>query len=357
MKKQLPKLLFLLLTFSLFTLQRLAAQNCTVNAGIDEAVCPGQPFTLKGKTNGFTQLVSGQPAVWTQVGGPAVSIGIPVVTTNGDGSKNIDAIVSGYASGNVYKFRLTSNCTDGSVIYQEVSYSTQNANLASAGSNIVVCPGTSSPLAANALGANETGAWSIVGAANGVSINSPNSPTSTLVIPANQAGVTTLRWTLNNTNGCVSVSDITVTNGGGQTPVSAGTSPKTLSECYNLTQQVQMNASFGGNGTSGQHGTWEMVSGPSQATFDNINDNNTWVRNLVEGSYVLRWAVAGPCANGSATVTINVPVPKKGITNIANHVQTFCDTRTTAVLAGPVTGYTGESVAWSFISGGTPSIT
>ena len=46
------------------------AQNCTVNAGIPESLCPGQAMVLKGKATGL--FYSGGNAYWSQVAGGCV---------------------------------------------------------------------------------------------------------------------------------------------------------------------------------------------------------------------------------------------------------------------------------------------
>ena len=112
-----------------FSSNQLMAQNCTVNSGIPESLCPGQAMVLKGKSTGL--FYSGGNAVWSQVGGPAVTIGTPVIS-----GSDITANVTGYAPGNSYTFRITARCADGSQVFQDVVFTTLPATVAKAGASI-----------------------------------------------------------------------------------------------------------------------------------------------------------------------------------------------------------------------------
>ncbi|MFN9999000.1 MAG: hypothetical protein ACK52X_05185, partial [bacterium] len=64
---------FFLRTFTLIgsvlllTFQQAKAQNCSVNAGVDELICKNQPFILKGEANGL--FAPGGNAIWSQIAG------------------------------------------------------------------------------------------------------------------------------------------------------------------------------------------------------------------------------------------------------------------------------------------------
>lgn len=310
----------------------VAAQNCTINAGVTTKLCPDQAFQLNGTSSGSIAVAP----TWSQVGGPAVTI---------VNASNLTTAITGYAPNNTYKFRLTAKCTDGSLIYNEVTYQTLPATIAKAGTNISACP-PSITLAANAPASGETGNWQILGDAHGMSITDPSSPTSTVTIPNNTSGSATFRWTINNSNTCTSYSDIVVSNGGGVTPVSAGPD-QNLSNCYTLTQGTTLAASYAGDNTNGQRGTWSLVSGPSNPTFSDIHDNKATISNLVTGTYILRWTVSGPCVNGTDEVQITVPPPTQSVSNAGSATLTFCDGRTSAVLTGGTAGYSDETVTWT----------
>ncbi len=327
---------------SLASLQ-VKAQNCTINAGVNENLCPGTPMVLKGTLTG---LVS-QSATWSQIAGPAVTIGTVAISPV-TGGNSYKANVTGFAPGNTYTFRITARCSDGSQIFQDVTFTTLVATKAVAGSNITSCAGTIT-LAGNTPGAGETGDWSIITRPYGMHITTSNSPTSTVTLPNDTTATAVFKYTIINPNGCASAASMTVTNISGQSPVNAGTD-QTLSNCYNLTQGTQLFASYGGNGF-GQQGTWSFVSGPSTPSFGDIHNNRTGVNNLVTGVYTLRWTVAGPCVNGSDEMTITVPPPTQSVTNANNANLIYCDSRTSTVLTGTIPGYTNETGTWTRISG------
>ncbi|RFS26210.1 hypothetical protein DVR12_00010 [Chitinophaga silvatica] len=316
----------------------LFAQNCTINAGVTTSICPKDKFILSGSSSGRILI----NPVWSQVSGPAVLISNPnSLTTN----------VTGYTAGNTYKFRLSAKCEDGSLIYDEVIYNTYPATIADAGPDISVCaPGT--VLHGNAGGTGETGTWTIIGDAHGISFNSANSNNPDLAISADagQSGSATLRWTLISTNSCRSSDDIVVTNPGGISPVSAGAN-QVLSNCYTTTQTAYMNASYGGDNTNGQQGTWSVLSGPSVPKFNNIHDNKATVTNLIAGTYKLRWTVQGPCVNGVADILLEVPVGTQSVTVAKDASVTFCDGRVSTIITGLSPAYAGETLTWTRMSG------
>ncbi|MBU3745131.1 MAG: hypothetical protein FGM61_11415, partial [Sediminibacterium sp.] len=83
------------------------AQNCTVNAGVPEYVCKGSPFVLKGEVNGL--FYAGGNGIWSQLEGPTVSLGPQVQNGN-----SLRVNVNAYSPGQVYKFRISARCADGS---------------------------------------------------------------------------------------------------------------------------------------------------------------------------------------------------------------------------------------------------
>ncbi len=330
-------------------------QNCSVNAGVPATICQNQPMTLNGQRSSQVGSFT-PPVVWTQVGGPAVTIVSPTSLTTS---------VIGYAPGFTYTFRLTATCQDGSQASQTVTRTVNPISTAQAGPDQASCPGLNAlTLTGNAAGAGETADWLVQSPNNaGVTVNSPSASTTTLTLAATSAGSTRIVYRIRNlSTGCSSTDTLVITNRGGVLPVDASVSRNpnviNLNNCYSTTQTVQLDGSFGGNGTGGQLGTWSVVSGPAVPSIANVNDNNTLVQSLVEGTYVLRWTVTGPCATGSSDVTINVPPPSQDVSASGSLVpgeQIFCDARTTALLAAAPPLYTGENVLWSFDGASGPS--
>ena len=331
-----------LLTLLLINPQTLRSQNCTVNANVDLTICAHDPLILIGQKAGLGAVTT----TWSQISGPSVLINAP---------HSLTSTVSGYTGGNTYKFRLSTTCLDGTLIYDDVTYIVKPASNANAGTSFYLAPGNSlGPLQANTpnYGVSEVGLWSIIGTNNGVTINNPSSPTSTINVSGNACGNTILQWGITNPNGCGTFDTLIITNCGGVSPVSAG-SNQTLSNCFSTTQSTSMNASYGGCGVNGQIGTWLVLNGPNIPTIANSHSNTTSISNLIQGTYSLRWVVSGPCVNGTSDVQIIVPAPTSSVTSasVISGSQTYCDGRTSTVLKGNLQLYTNESVTWEQTGG------
>lgn len=320
------------------------AQNCTVNAGINTTVCPGTPFTLTGQASGL--FTPGGTAVWSQVSGPSVTISPTTIA-----GTSASATVSGFATNVNYVFRLTAKCTDGSLVYQDVTYIVSSLGTANAGPDNYACPGVYT-LQGSPLGAGETGTWTKI-SGSGPNPSSATSANATLNFPESESvSSSTYRWTVSKTTGgstCTSFDDVVITNLGTQ-PVNAGSDiPKS---CYNVTTIATLNGSFAGaNGTYGQSAQWQFVSGPSNPTISNPAVRNPTVSNLVEGTYIFRYTVTGPCHSGSDEVAVIVDPASQSLTAAGGSTQTFCDGRTSVVLTGPKALYTNEVVLWEKVSG------
>lgn len=319
------------------------AQNCSVNAGVDELICKNQSFILKGEANGL--FYPGGNAIWSQIGGPSVSLGNQVVS-----GASIRVNVNGFTQGQAYEFRITARCADGSQVYQDVVFTTLPSTVANAGPDIPqLCTGTVI-MAANApITPLETGTWRKVSGPD-VTIVNPSSPTTPVIVSGGDAGKTVLRWTITNVNGCSTSSTVAFTSTGVGGPVSAGPD-QSLSECYNLTQSTNLQGSYGGDGSFGQSGTWTFLSGPSTPAIGNVNSNITSITGLIQGVYKFRWTVTGPCASGSDEVNITVPAPKQAITSAGGGNRVFCDNTTSTVFSANPPALTNETAVWSLVSG------
>ena len=328
------------------------AQNCTVNANVDASYCANVPIQLAGTVS---SAVAGYnpPMTWTQVGGPSVFISNPNIT---------NPSIIGASPNQTYTFRLTIRCEDNESVFDEVRITVKPITIAIAGADATYCPGTYSITGNTPIYSGETVSWQIIGSNNaGLSISSPTSVTSPIVLPPTSAGSTTLRYTINNPDGCSTFDDLIITNRGGVSVVNAGPDQNIPSNvaCYSVSTCANLSGTFEGNGTGGQTTTWSQVSGPTIGTFNNANIANPQVCNLKQGTYVFRLTAAGPCANGSDEVTIIIPAPSQSITGVAGMPDiSFCDGRTSVVLNGTPPSFTGETVQWSIVTngGGSPVI-
>ncbi|WP_343694339.1 gliding motility-associated C-terminal domain-containing protein [Flavobacterium sp.] len=346
------KIIFILLIVSSISLY---GQNCTVNAGVlNITICENDALVLTG--NNPSPIIG--TVLWTQISGPAVVINSPTSSST---------TISGYTGGNTYIFRYSATCGDGVSAHQDKVVNVQPITIANAGGNIASCPnnlGTLSITANTPQNAGETGYWEIVGDNNaGVIINFPDLPTSTITLPAESCGVTTLQWVIEGEEyapgqRCRTTSQITVTNYGGAKPVSAGPD-QNLSNCYTTTQTTNLTGTYGGCGLNGQSGQWTFVSGPNTPTISNPGSNTTPVSNLVEGTYTFRWTVNGPCASGNDLVVITVPPATQDVTTLPGGDEDifFCDNTITEVtLVAQTPLYAGETVQWTQISGDTGAV-
>ncbi len=332
------KLLLLKFLFLLLISSYSFAQNCTVNANVDQNICANQTLNLVGNSGG---LITTGP-IWSKISGPSCIITSP---------SSLTTTVTGITPG-TYVFRLQATCQDASLVNDNVTIIVRPITKALASIDQSSCPATLS-LAGNAPGVNETGVWTVFGSNDaGVVINTPTSPTSTITLPNGNAGLSTLRWTITNSNGCISFDQMVVTNFGGVTPVNAGPD-QTLSNCYTAFQSTTLSGTFGGAGLGGQIGTWTQVTGPNYATIGSTTSNLTSVGNLIQGTYTFRWSVSGPCGSGTDDVVINVPAGTQDVTQVVGTDVVFCSglAATTAVLSGTVPTFSNETVTWTQLSG------
>lgn len=334
----------LLLIVIIASSENVFAQNCTVNANVDQNICANATLTLVGARGGLFVGAT----TWSQVSGPTV-----IITTPGA----LTTTVTGISGGNSYRFRLSSTCTDGSLVFDDVNVTVRVLTIANAGPDQTVCPGApAGTMSANTPGTGETGAWSGSGA--GITVSPLNSPTANITAAAGSSGNATLTWTITNSNGCVSTDQVVITNRGGVTPVSAG--PDILTSaiaCYSTTASATMAASFDGTNIDGQTGVWTVISGPNTPVITTQGSNTTTVTGLIQGTYTLRWTVSGPCVNGFDEMQIFVPVATATLTSLGSaSTQTFCDNRTSALLTAPAPLYVGETVTWSYVSGPAGSV-
>lgn len=341
------KLLVLFLFLALFSKENLKAQNCSVNSGIDFTSCPNVPISLTGTKSGLFQGAG--ITTWSQISGPSVTINSPNALTSD---------ISGVSPNTTYKFVIQTTCQDGTLVTDVVTINTNPLTTPNAGPDAMYCPGTYA-LDANAPGSEETGSWTVVGTNNGVTISTPNSPTSNIILANNNAGATTLRWTLSNsTTGCSAYDDVIISNRGGIAIVTAGPD-QNVSGCYATTTSAALGSSFAGNGTGGQGGLWTCVLGPTVPIFDDPTVYTAKVMNLKQGVYTLRWTVSGTCASGVDEMKITVAPSVGAVTNanILSGNQVFCDGRTQAILEGTFPSRINETVQWVRSGTGVGTIT
>jgi hypothetical protein len=358
-------LITVFLTLSTFLISSTSsAQNykCTVNANdLELQGCVGTEILIGNGSSGTSAEFH-----WTQLSGPSVVINELNPTVNAR------ARIIGAVAG-TYEFVLKGTCdasAGGFSAEQVVVLTVFDRTQADAGSDIEACPGTYN-LSANTPGfTGESGVWSLnSGDASAATITDPTDPNSEVVFSPSASGTVSYDWVITGTNPnpvgtdfgsdttCENLDTVTLTNYGGEVIVNAGVDP-VISNCFTSTSSTTLSGSSGGIGLGSQTSEWTFVSGPtspSELPVSNLTDIS--VTGLVEGVYVFRYSVSGPCASGEDTVTVVVPPATQDISG-ASVVSplSFCVGVTEAVLEGSAPLFTGETVEWVQLSGATATI-
>jgi hypothetical protein len=314
------------LTVSILQTISLQAQNCTVNSGLPQTICPDATLNLSGVVTG--NLSASPTIMWTIASGAGGTIANPSNTATA-----VSGYGSNYAANTILVYRLSATCLDGVRTYQDVTVTVKRkVSQATVGANVSLCAaGTYGPLQGSSLLANETGVWTSTPSA-GVTFSNASSPTSNYTIT--QPGVFTFKWTVSASGtgqGCSTNATMTVTQSG-PAAIDAG-ADVTLNCAGNSTTLNGSNP-----GLSPQVGNWTVVSGPNTPSFSNVNASNSTISNVVVGTYVLQWNVSGPCSSGSDQMNLVVANVNSTQTAVAGTNLSFCvgSNVTQALLTGTI---------------------
>ena len=323
----------LLLTFCFIaSFHLLQAQNCTVNAGIDQVICTSQAVTLTATTAGNQNASPNYQ--WALVSGSAVTITNPNALTT---------TVTGINPG-TYIFRFSALCQDGVTAIDSVTVKlVPDPAQPLAGPDQQTCLLTPLNISANAPPAGQTGLWLLTAATTGAAITSPSSASTTVSLTT--GGLKQVIWRI--TNGTCYKDDTLNISVLRPATVNAGTD-------INLSCSGTCATLNGSDpGISPQAGLWEYISGPSTPLFANPNLRNTTACNLVPGTYTFRWVVSGPCASGNDDVNVIVAnifsAPSLG--NAVAYTSYCNDANVTSTVLKGTALKTGETAVWSNVSG------
>ena len=310
------------------------AQNCAVNAGVDQTICVTSPLNLTG----IAGSPQSSPAVtlWSQISGPSAStITSPAAVNTG---------VTGLAPGN-YVFQLSNKCSDNILATDLVVVTVLPEPPSSlAGPDITQCTNTPAPLTANSVTAPLVGTWTVSPSGGSFSPNI-NTANATYTPPPG-SGVYTLTWTISN-GFCSKADDIKVNVVSPTLPVNAG--PDITLSCGGSC--VTMAGSDPGLAPP-QGGFWSLISGPNTPVITNPTSKSTTVCGLQPGSYTLRWTVSGACGGGFDDMVINVTNIFDAPSSTDTYLALGCSgtTPNAATLVGtPLTA--GETGVWTLTSG------
>lgn len=336
--------LFLFIIFSVWINTISKAQNCTINAGVNSAVCLGQLIVLDGSLGGPATPSS---LKWTLLAQPA---GANATISN---SNSLLTSVGNVSVTGIYTFRLNAVCGDGVAILDEVSITVNPVPptpVITGTSNFPCYNGGPVNLTGTAPNPGETVSWSIVGAGSGT-FGSPSSANTTFtpIFPIDECASSssvTIRYTIRSAGGC---ENNVTRNYSFSRNYSLYATANPSQVCGTATV---LKGSCPGTGTA----TWTQVSGPNTATINNSNTRTAVAQGLIPGNYVFRYTVSGGCSPGSSDVDVTVTGSSAVTQASAGEDQYKCQIPDMVSLAGnkPAVGETGT---WSQLSGGTTTIT
>jgi len=136
-------------------------------------------------------------------------------------------------------------------------------------------------------GVGGAGTWT-VGGALAATISQVNSPSTSVTLSGGE-GIYTFVWTPTTGNPCVNTVTISLTYA--IVGAFAGNDDIVCGNAYTL-------------GANGSSGTWNMVSGPGSAIFDDVSLGSTAISVSEYGSYTFVWTVSSGACSGSDEVSI-----------------------------------------------------
>ena len=301
------------------------SNGLTSNAGVDQSQCNNGSFTMAANNPASTTKT------WSLISGTATITSTSTYNTT----------ISGVPVGTSATLRWTvSNgiCS----VSDDVILNNYQTTTANAGADQSLCRIGNFTLAANSPSVG-TGAWTVIGAANGSVITAPSSATST-VTGLNLGTSVILRWTVTN-GSCSSTDDVILTNV--QNPLAnAGLDQD---QCNNSAFTVT------GSDPAPTSGLWTLVSGT--ATISTPSGRSTAVNVPVGTTSTLRWTITyNGCTTTDDVVLTNNADPS--VNSVSN--QTVCNNASTTAISFSGTGttynWTNTTPSIGLVASGTGNI-
>ena len=250
------------------------------DAGIDYSYCSKDTIQL----NGNIPFIG--TGTWSKLSGPTGGSFKP--NANTPGTKFYTASAGTY----VFVWKISNyTCSKSDQVIIKNYLLPTNANAGS--DQLSVCSG-SITMNAN-LPSTGMGSWSLIDGPNTPEIVSSVLPGTTVnnLIP----GTYSFEW--NISSGVCPVKKDTVEIIVNQAPTTADAgNDQTL--CNVVSTYLQ------GNNPSTGTGTWLQYSGPNSAIFSDVNNPNTQISNLVDGTYVFHWTISLASCSSTDEVVIKV---------------------------------------------------
>lgn len=293
-------------------------------AGQDREIC-GNSIVMEG--NNPLTIQNTATGLWTQVSGPAAA----GISSPNEFNTTITGLIQGSYT---FKWKVTNgNClADSSIVNINVISSPISTNAG----NISLCGTFETLLSGNNpldIASTATGQW-IQTQGNSIATIADSSIFNTQISNL-EGGNYQFAWIVSNLTCPAETSfvNIEVYN----VPEANASDTSFCSLTFNLfannPSQIQNTAT----------GTWSLLSGPSQATIQNLNQFNTSVTVLTPGNYIFRWIVSnGNCSSDTAEISVTIGT---GIDAIAGNDQEICNLSVASLLGNNANG------VWSQVSG------
>jgi hypothetical protein len=299
------------------------------NAGSDNAVCNGTPYSLQGNTPALNET-----GTWTV----SPSAGISFSNANSP-----SAVASGLAANTSYTFTWTIVNTCGSTSDTVVitTNSTVGPIQSNAGADQCLTGGTTSLTLSGNAPPTGSGLWTQLSGPTATFTDATLRNTS---VTGLSNGNYVFQWAISS-GGCLPSLDtvaITISNA-------------TTTAAANVDQTVcGSSVTLAANTPTIGSGTWTMIDGDFGAVITSNTNPATTITNLIESTYTFRWTITnGVCASTFDDVVIYASVPPS--TALAGIDINRCGSTTATLAATAATSGTG---LWSVVTGpNTPTIT
>lgn len=322
--------------------------NFPADAGSNQYICSNAPVQLHANT-----LTDSQIGFWTAAD--------PSIVFEDDTDPH--TIATGFVlPSTVYTLTWTvdeapgfPDCAPAAVDTIEITtLADESPTIADAGTDFCLPHGTTTiaNLGGNTPNFDEVGTWSQISgpsAANFLSVNDPTSGVDNLV-----NGVYIFRWTIGFD---VSVSDacpdtfdeVEVVIADTAASIDAGPDQTLCLDPVgrSFTMNAQDPTAFGGVGT------WQLVSGLTGFTINDVNSPTAIFSDLLDGTYIFEWEITyGNCAASSPPNQLEIVVSTSPTpANIQGGDQVICAQNNTVITADPVLHPNSEVGVWTLVSG------
>jgi gliding motility-associated-like protein len=292
--------------------------NAVAAAGLDQVICtPLNSTTLAGSA-----VITPAVGTWTLISGP----NSPTFNSNQANTAVSNLIVGTY----ILRWTVDNGPCSQGITTDEMMIEVFNSSaaIADAGLSQSICtPASEVTMGANAAIAPAIGTWSsVIGSGSITALNDPNTTITNLFV-----GTSCFQWTIDN-GGCGSgttFDQVCIDAYGNQLPANAG-------EDQDLCTPQSTTVLEGNAIISPAIGTWTQVDGPTVVAFDDAQDPETGISNLINvGCYTFVWTIDnGVCTNPLTTDTVQVCVFNSGFDPAnAGLDQELCSPNASTVLA------------------------